>query len=45
MIKKVKGGYRLFSHKTGKPLGPVRKSKAGAQKDLRRVQYYKKQSR
>lgn len=42
MVKKVQGGYQLHSKTTGKPLGPVRKSKAEAtQKDEKRVQFFK----
>lgn len=39
MIRKVRGGYRLVSH-TGKNLGTY-KSKAGARKRERQVQYFK----
>jgi len=42
MIKPVKGGFQLHSKTTGKPLGPVRKSKQEAyQKDEKRVEFFK----
>ena len=42
MIKPVKGGYQLHSKTTGKPLGPVRKTKEEVgQKDEKRVQFFK----
>lgn len=40
MIRKVKGGYRLVSKKTGRNLGTYR-SKKGAQKRERQVNYFK----
>lgn len=40
MIKKVKGGYKLYSRKTGKPLSRVT-TKAGAKKRERQVNYFK----
>ena len=40
MIRKVKGGYRLVSKKTGKNLGTYR-TKAEAMKRERQVQYFK----
>lgn len=39
VIRKIKGGYRLYSKK-GKNLGTY-KSKAGAKKRERQVQYFK----
>jgi len=39
MIRKVKGGYVVVSHKTGKRLTRP-KSKAGAVEDLKRIKYY-----
>lgn len=39
-IRKVKGGYRLLSKKTGKNLGTY-PTKAGAEKRERQVQYFK----
>ena len=42
MVRKVKGGYQLHSRSTGKPLGPVRKSKkAVMERDEKRVQFFK----
>ena len=43
MIRKVDGGYRLFSKsKPSRPLGPVRSSKAEvADRDEKRVQFFK----
>lgn len=40
MIRKVKGGFRLVSKKTGRNLGTY-KSKAGAKRRERQVQYFK----
>lgn len=41
MIRKVKGGYRLFSTSNGRPLGPVRNSPEEAkQKDEARVRFF-----
>ncbi|MGH9746855.1 MAG: hypothetical protein ACRD59_12195 [Candidatus Acidiferrales bacterium] len=41
MIKKVKGGYKVFSEKTGKNLGSPYKTKAEAEKRLRQVEFFK----
>lgn len=41
MIKKVKGGYKVVSEKTGKNLGGPYKTKAAAEKRLRQVEYFK----
>ncbi len=41
MIKKVKGGYKVASEKTGKNLGGPYKTKAAAEKRLRQVEYFK----
>ena len=42
VIRPVSGGFRLFSKSTGKPLGPVRSSKAAVfSKDERRVNFFK----
>lgn len=40
MIRKVAGGYKLVSKKTGKPLSKVT-TKAGAEKRERQVEYFK----
>lgn len=42
MIKKVKGGYRVLSEK-GKNLGGPYKTKAEAERRLRRVEFFKQQ--
>jgi len=39
-IRKVKGGYRLVSKKTGKNLGTY-PTRAGAEKREQQVQYFK----
>ncbi|MGA9884693.1 MAG: hypothetical protein ACRD5K_17765 [Candidatus Acidiferrales bacterium] len=41
MIKKVKGGYKVVSEKTGKNLGGPYKTKEAAQKRLRQVEFFK----
>lgn len=41
MIKKVRGGYKVVSEKTGKNLGGPYKTKAAAEKRLRQVEYFK----
>lgn len=41
MVRKTKGGYRLFSKKTGKPLGPTRGTPEQVTKmDEKRVQFF-----
>lgn len=40
MIKKVTGGYQVFSEK-GKNLGGPYKTKAAAEKRLRQVEFFK----
>jgi len=40
MIKKTKSGYKVVSEKTGRNLG-ASKTKAGAVKRLRQVEYFK----
>lgn len=40
MIRKVKGGYRVVS-KSGRNMG-TSKTKAGAQRRLRQVEYFKR---
>jgi len=40
MIKKVKGGYKVYSSK-GKPLSKILKTKKAAQKRLKQVEYFK----
>jgi len=42
MIKKVKGGYKVVSEKTGKNLGGPYKSKAAAKKRLQQVEFFKR---
>jgi hypothetical protein len=42
MIKKVKGGYKVLSEKTGKNLGGPYKSKAAAKKRLQQVEFFKR---
>jgi hypothetical protein len=39
-VKKVAGGYKLYSKKTGKPLSKTT-TKAGAKKREMQVQYFK----
>lgn len=41
MIRKVKGGYRVITHQTGKNMGTY-KTKAAAQKRLRQIRKYRK---
>jgi len=41
MIRKVKGGYRVVSHRTGRNLGTY-KTKAEAEKRLQQIQAFKK---
>jgi hypothetical protein len=41
MIKKVKGGYKVLSEKTGKNLGGPYKTKGQAEKRLRQVEFFK----
>lgn len=40
MIKKVKGGYKVYS-KSGKPLSKTLPTKTQAQTRLKQVEYYK----
>jgi hypothetical protein len=42
MIKKVKGGYKVLSEKTGKNLGGPYKSREEAEKRLRQVEFFKR---
>ncbi len=42
MIKKVKGGYKVVSEKTGKNLGGPYKTKQEAEKRLRQVEFFKR---
>lgn len=42
MIKKVKGGYKVVSEKTGKSLGGPYKTKAGAKRRLQQVEFFKR---
>ena len=41
MIKKVKGGYRVVSEKSGKNLGGPYRTRAEALKRLRQVEFFK----
>ena len=41
MIKKVTGGYKVVSEKSGKNLGGPYKTKEEAQKRLRQVEFFK----
>ena len=41
MIKKVAGGYRVLSEKTGKNLGGPYKTKKEAEKRLKQVEFFK----
>ena len=40
-VKKVGGGYRVDSEKTGKPLSKVYPTKAAAVKRLGQIEYFK----
>ncbi|MFW9968638.1 MAG: hypothetical protein ACFFDF_00460 [Candidatus Odinarchaeota archaeon] len=40
MIKKVKGGYKVYSTK-GKPLSKIYKTRAAAEKRLREIEMFK----
>jgi hypothetical protein len=42
VIKKVKGGYKLYSRKTGKPLSKRPKSKAAAEAQERAIEAAKR---
>lgn len=41
MIRKVNGGYAVFSHRIGKRLSRVYRSKAAAKKRLAQIQFFK----
>jgi hypothetical protein len=41
MIKKVKGGYKVASEKSGKNLGGPYKTREEAEKRLRQVEFFK----
>jgi hypothetical protein len=41
MIKKVKGGYKVLSEKSGKNLGGPCKTREEAEKRLRQVEFFK----
>jgi hypothetical protein len=41
MIKKVKGGYKVVSEKSGKNLGGPYKTREEAAKRLRQVEFFK----
>jgi hypothetical protein len=42
MIKKVKGGYKVLSEKTGKNLGGPYKTREEAKKRLKQVEFFKR---
>jgi hypothetical protein len=42
MIKKVKGGYKVLSEKTGKNLGGPYKTREEAEKRLKQVEFFKR---
>lgn len=42
MIKKVRGGYKVVSEKSGKNLGGPYKTKEEAKKRLRQVEFFKR---
>lgn len=42
MIKKVKGGYKVLSEKTGRNLGGLYKTKEEAKKRLQQVEFFKR---
>jgi hypothetical protein len=42
MIKKVKGGYKVLSEKTGRNLGGPYKTKEEAKKRLQQVEFFKR---
>lgn len=41
MIKKVKGGFKVLSEKSGKNLGGPYKTREEAEKRLRQVEFFK----
>jgi hypothetical protein len=45
MIKKVKGGYKVLSEKTGKNLGGPYKTREEALRRLRQVEFFKHRKR
>jgi len=45
MIRRMKNGWAVFSHKTGKRLSRAYKSKKQAQKRLRQIQFFKHRGR
>ncbi|HLY59696.1 MAG TPA: hypothetical protein VKV95_02915 [Terriglobia bacterium] len=44
MIKKVKGGYKVVSEKTGRNLGGPYKTLQEAKKRLRQVEFFKRKT-
>jgi hypothetical protein len=42
MIRKVKGGYKVLSEKTGKNLGGPYKTREEAEKRLKQVEFFKR---
>jgi hypothetical protein len=45
MIKKVKGGYKVLSEKTGKNLGGPYKTREEALRRIRQVEFFKHRKR
>lgn len=41
MVRKTGSGFAVFSHKTGKKLSRIYKTKEGALQRLREIQYFK----
>ncbi|MBI3957115.1 MAG: hypothetical protein HY340_03965 [Candidatus Kerfeldbacteria bacterium] len=41
MIRKLKGGYAVFSHRTGKRLSRIYKTKTEAAARLRQIRFFK----
>lgn len=44
MIRKSGKGYKVFSHKTGKPLSKRYSSRLGALRRLQQIRYFKHRS-
>lgn len=45
MIRKVRGGYAVYSHRTGRKLSRNYRSKKAATKRLRQIQWFKNHPR
>jgi len=45
MIKKVRGGYKVVSEKTGKNLGGPYNTKEAAKKRLKQVEFFKRRGK